>query len=856
MDHPITLEDLAWLRRLAHSLVSDVASADDAVQETLLAARKARVSSRGWLARVLRNAVKQEQRGQARRKTREERRALDLRKSSPAPDELLEELELQRLLMAEVSQLEEPYRETLLLRFVRDWTPRQIARHQDLPVKTVHTRIDRGLSRLRERLDRRAPRERWLPALAAMAQPRTTFPLPAASAGALAMSIQSKLILVGALALLAVPFFLERGESALDGLTGEGGAGEVEWAGAPVDRVSGGGMGRQGVEAAAAPVSPAPLVEAPGATELEGVVVDAEGGPVPGVAIVFEPKVGQAFGSAASGSSEPTPDDPVPRATSDAHGRFRMTLPEGRGRLNTAGGPWVALHRPYLRGGLPDDVPTMIVCAGRRYAGLVTDDEGSPVAHARVTVTLPGQFFVPMAIGDRVIPIRVPLAETTTSEDGAFEFLSVGFLPGALVQASRDGYSPGQAPLRAASILDLRLSLSKLERPVRSITGRVQDNRGLPVAGCLVSAGSESIATGKDGEFTLDVEDWRTEALVRAIDPVHGAAAVPLDPGALGRALAGEELRVLLPGPAQSIHGRVVAPNGAAVPGARVWTPDTSWFGSAPVRGERTMSAVGTLEAIAAGAAGPFSWVQETTADAAGRFELKGLSARSYDVFVADDQTLCASGPVQLTPGVGGVELTLELQATTEVSGVVVNGLGEPIAGVQVMCGRDLEWTRPRRAIDPWLGSPLMPPSATCGSSDRAVRTDELGRFSFDQLVLEGAWVALRGDEVFMPRRLNLEDAVDATNLRLAARERAEFHLTCRPDADAFTLRTGSDRQQPLFVPAEDSVISMGEVPLLGGRSMSVITGEGPATLVLLRKGEVLERREVVLHPGPQRLEL
>src|SRR6187455_3193026 len=71
----LALDDLRWLRALAARLVRDPHLADDAVQETLVTALERRpravVSLRAWLAAVLRNTLRQQWRGGARRARRE-----------------------------------------------------------------------------------------------------------------------------------------------------------------------------------------------------------------------------------------------------------------------------------------------------------------------------------------------------------------------------------------------------------------------------------------------------------------------------------------------------------------------------------------------------------------------------------------------------------------------------------------------------------------------------------------------------------------------------------------------------------------------------------------------------------------
>lgn len=156
---PVSTEELLrhreWLRRLAARLVTDEADAEDAVQQTWLAALRHRPRAgapvKGWLATVLRNAVRKRHRETTRRNTRERTVATVERDVGPA--ETAERFELQRLLVEEVAKLDEPYRMTVLLRFFEDMPPREIAMHLDVPLKTVESRLGSAQRKLRERMD-------------------------------------------------------------------------------------------------------------------------------------------------------------------------------------------------------------------------------------------------------------------------------------------------------------------------------------------------------------------------------------------------------------------------------------------------------------------------------------------------------------------------------------------------------------------------------------------------------------------------------------------------------------------------------------------------------------------------------
>lgn len=174
----------AWLRRLAAHLLGGKDGAEDAAQETVLAALRTPPSrgdgARPWLAQVLRNVVRRGGRDHDRRRARERAYAeLGATTAEPASDSL-ELLETQRLLTELVATLEEPYRTTLVQRYFEDRTAAEIARAEGVPEGTVRWRTKEGLTRLRQRLaERHGGDERaWRGALIGMG----AVPLRGASA--------------------------------------------------------------------------------------------------------------------------------------------------------------------------------------------------------------------------------------------------------------------------------------------------------------------------------------------------------------------------------------------------------------------------------------------------------------------------------------------------------------------------------------------------------------------------------------------------------------------------------------------------------------------------------------------------
>ena len=166
--------------QIARAIVGDEASAEDAVQGAYLTALSANRSSRGpsWWKRVVRSRsvdiLRERVRSESGASSGRPGDASSLHRPAPATGEIAESLELQRVVLAAVEALREPYREAVYLRFYEQRMPSEIADVLNVPVKTVKTRIGRGVELLRSRLEARGVDAHWRDRLAiagALARP-------------------------------------------------------------------------------------------------------------------------------------------------------------------------------------------------------------------------------------------------------------------------------------------------------------------------------------------------------------------------------------------------------------------------------------------------------------------------------------------------------------------------------------------------------------------------------------------------------------------------------------------------------------------------------------------------------------
>ena len=458
------LEDRDWVRVMARRLVRDPGRAEDLEQQAWLAALRRPLadgrSPRGWFATVLRRAAGRGRRDDWRRDRRE--RAAARPESGPSTVDVVAQAEWHARVVRAVLELPEPYRTTVLLRYLEDLPPREVARRMDAPVETVRSRAQRAIVLLRERFDaERGGRGGWAPAVAALAAnapspgpaedaswdgphadaPRGT-PAPAVPTGA--RSTMRLAPLVAALALVAVGVVAWiRGaftDEAAPPIVSARGAGDP-------------GAASDGGVLAARPAAALPVPAAPpaGPVRVAGRVVrDDDGQPAAGVRVIAVPL--DAAVKALSWVEAVTDADgryAVPETAfgrgAAAHDVMVIAMAEDHGTAGL-GGIEPFGWNPFASGGTAANLDLRLVRA-TRFHGRVVGPDGKPAEGAVV------EAWWRFPASGAALPFARPLSTTTADAEGRFSFSGwasqlgdvVARQPGSFASRIRD-MSAGSLP--------------------------------------------------------------------------------------------------------------------------------------------------------------------------------------------------------------------------------------------------------------------------------------------------------------------------------------------------------------------------------------------------------------------------
>jgi RNA polymerase sigma-70 factor (ECF subfamily) len=541
------LERSDWIRALAVSLARDPDRAEDLAQSTIaLALEKhpgAGVPPRRWLAAVMRNLLRQDLRAAQRRARREESAARP--ESVPSESMLLERLDIQRRVVDAVRALDEPYRSVVLLRYFEGLSPAEIAARAGTPIRTVHSRLNRALQSLRQKLDAElGDRTAWLGLL---------LPLAPGKAGALGAAggilVSSKTVItVGTACVLLLAAWSWIG-GRHRGVPPTGSPGASSEAVAATDRSPGPGVSapdaREAISAPSAETRPTSPEET---WRVRGRVLDVRGAPVAGVHV---------------GAREQA----HAKATSDSFGQFEIELRPGSLSLVAVDDAWVTLRFGQVHAANRDRDHFLVVAPFVALAGKVVDGSERPLENATVEVQIPREGFTtfPLPLDSTGIEVTA----TRTSADGTFQIARAPVFPRASLVSSFGALRSDVRPIPDQSVADLVIRLEEAPPIQLTLEGIVVQADEKPAPGARVHLAGVEVVADTEGRFRLPLRRVDADAPLVATFAGFQPAVVPEYGAVLDSTdLHPPSIRLVLGPPQLSITGLVLGGEG---------TPQSSW---------------------------------------------------------------------------------------------------------------------------------------------------------------------------------------------------------------------------------------------------------------------------------------
>ncbi len=618
-----------WLRKLAYALVSDPDDAGDLVQDTMVAALSKPPSRPGplrpWLAGVARNLARMQFRSTSRRSRREDETFRLAPSEEVGASALLERLEMQQRIAAKVHELDEPYRETILLRYYEGLSAAEIAKRIDTPAGTVRWRLKTGMDKLRSQLDEahRGDRSAW--ALLVSPLSEVTEPTASVAAGGLKGTILMGTgwkIFIAAM-ILAVGLFAFGsyanwwGEPSGNSLKVDRSVEDLQLVQKSEPKV--GGAMLLSFESIARSADPS------GAIRLEGQVIGHNDDAVPGALVVINTV-------------------PSRTVTSDANGSFAFTG---------------LIARNYALEAGSDDAH-----AGPVFTQLSADSEPLVLrlqAAGRVEVTVLGDADVPI-VGAEVAVRSGMRWHGISDTEGRVVLDGIG-AGQYFLRVAAQGYAPIQQRLLTEG--DDVHPIIRMHRGTK-VAGTVLDSSGKAVVGARITAESTSepfpvVDLERGGVLSNERGEWQLAVVakgayrINARHPEYAPAATsPLNIDGVHERVG---LAIVMSEPA-SVTGMVVGADGSPVSGAEI----------------RVVSR------------GSVHWrtARQAYSDHAGHFSFVGLAANAVDIVASNRDGASDVYEAVLKPG-APAEVELRLTIAGTVAGTVVDSEGVEIPEAQVL---------------------------------------------------------------------------------------------------------------------------------------------------------------------------
>lgn len=801
------IEDARALRGLARHLCADAATADDVLQTAVMRAldrppRDPR-SLRAWLARVVTNEARAHRRGTERRLRRE----FDVapREATPGPGELAVRHEARVELIRAVQDLNEPYREVVLLRFFEGLPPRRIADRLGAPVKTIDSRIARALALLRAQLDERhdGDRRAWLAAIAPLAARPSTW---TTLTGVLFMNVPA--VVAGLVVVTATTWWIVSGTGgeALEPETAPGAVAHTDLE-PPSPPTEAEDSTIERAEATEAPRSTA--VSDSASLVLEVSVVDPRGERLAGV------RVGATFRE--SGERE---------AVSDANGTVTFPIGKERAEITVTDDRYVGILDTVVDLALDDEPRQHVVVAAPStvVAGRVLDGHAAPVNEAEVTLELPHAVRAQLPFD--LTRTRDRRWSGTTTSDGRFRFENAPAVADLEIRAMRAGTVPDALRLKSFPALGVRLTLGTPDETA-ILEGIVYGPDGAPLRDVRVALGTNPDQTDELGRFRFEYDATappdRLTAVARGRLPViRERGDEPWPPS----------VTVQLTDEPRALAGTVFSVDGQPLAGALVWIDEPTIFASWD-------DGFWSAENVISGRSG---LQHRAETDDSGRFLIDGLVDREYGLLAMDRKRAWKIEAGRFHAGDHSIEVRFpDAGLHRQLVGRVVDRRGHPVPAATCQVA-----TLMLAARDPVSHQEFY--NVQNGSS---AITDDDGRFTLHDIPIENSTLGVRGDGIAVdqeqPIPLLLPDEL-VIRVERSCRFRIDRPSAAR--AAAFRFVDGDGQAVRCVRRTDRRITHLDEVPLADGRSELLTTSDSATTMILLDdERNELERLRVDLSP-------